>query len=327
MEEVKKQEIEFVKAKYTYRMFAFGADLLCMTILAIVLVILTQLIVTNVSGYKAIVSRLDTVQEKSHLYIDNSGEWVSLPSYYDTPETDEEYNSTNAIFDSALTAFYSDSFFFDQEDSESGMYFYNTQRIPSGKEYSNLFVYDEGHNIVPSATASLKDLYTFYSKAITQDAVAYMMQNDDYMNASRDVTLIFVFVELLIPIVLSVTIFEFIIPVFDKHGKRTIGKRLFKIGVVDSRGLSPKLGRFTCRFLIFLFVEVILSIPALLIPFVISFSMFAFSKPSQSMHDYFCSTYVVDISQNYICKDEIDYQKKHSLKEEFTGTADGLKLE
>ena len=152
------------------------------------------------------------------------------------------------------------------------------------------------------------------------------MSNDEYMNINRNITLIFVFVELLIPILVSIIIYEFLIPVFDTHGKRTLGKRIFKIGIVDSRGLSPTFARFLCRFLLFLFAEVLLSVVALLIPIILSFTMVTFGKAGQAFHDYITGTYVVDISQDFICKNEKEYHDKHNLGEKFSPLSNDLEL-
>mgnify|MGYP003290557887 CR=1 FL=1 len=324
MAEVLNQEVkqaEFTKAKYSKRLLAFFADALTMAIVALLFVFIAQNIAARNSSYIAVNEVMDEIQEKSHLFKNQNDEMTILTKLeqYQNPETDEEYATCNAAFDAALKSFYSDEFFFDQTDSTSGLYLYNRQRIPEGKSYTDLFVYDN-NVIVESLTASKKDLYKFYSKAITEDAMAYLMNNDDYMNASRIITQVFFFLELLIPITLSVSIFEFVIPAFDKHGRRTLGKRIFKIGVVDFRGLTPSFKRFFGKFIFFLFIEVILSCIALLIPAIVSFSMFTFSKQSQALHDYVCGTYVVDISQNFICFDAEEFEKKHNLGDKFSPT-------
>lgn len=311
---MKTENVEFRKAKYSSRMFAFATDLLVMTIVTLLLVICCQLIVVNTDAYKKIENTLDTIQLRSHLYEEDNGDLIILSSYYGNPKTEDEYNTYNEKLNDALIAFYSDSFFFDQNDSKSGLYLYNTQRIPEGETHTDLFVYDEHMQVIPSLTADPKDLHTFYCRAISRDAVTYLMANDDYMNASRSVTLIFVFVELLIPMFIAALIFELLIPLLDCHGRRTLGKRIFKIGVVDSRGLSPTYKRLIGRFTLFFFLEVILSVITLFIPIIISFSMTAYRKDGQSFHDYVANTYVVDISQSYICKNPEEYQEKQKVK-------------
>lgn len=321
------QTIEYVKAKYSSRLFAFAVDLMTMIITSLLLVVLAQFITINTDGYKNILSTLDDIQEKSHLYeYDHSNkEWLNKAKYYNDPETDDDYKTYNKKLDEALTQFYTDPYFFDQTDEKSGIYLYDIQKIPEGLNHTELFIKD-GDKIVESATADLKDLYKFYINAISKDAVTYLMKNDAYMNASRSVTLIFIFIELLIPIVTSVLIYEFAIPAFDRHGRRTLGKRIFKLGVVDVKALSPKFGRFTCRFLLFLFAEILLSVVALLLPIIISFSMVLFSKTGQSFHDYVTNTYVVDISQSFICNTKKEYDEKHNLEEKFSPTSKDLIL-
>lgn len=320
------KKIELTKAKFSSRIFSFGADLVCMAVTSLLMVIGMQYLVSNSSGYREITNTLDTIQMQSHLYARDGGEVVIVTKAYDAPEKEEEYKELNAVFDQRLKEFYADPAFFDQTNPESGMHLYDIQRIPEGQTHTDLFVKDEHGVVVESLTASYKDLYKFYANAINQDAVAHLMKNDAYMNANRSVTYIFVFIELLIPIAVAVLIFEFIIPAFDKHGKRTLGKRIFKLGVVDSRGLSPKFGRFVCRFLLFAFAELALSVVSFLIPIIISFSMVAFGKGGQSFHDYVCATYVVDASQDFIHKDEKEYEDKINNEEKYSLLSKDLKI-
>ena len=319
--------VELRKAKFSSRIFAFGADLICMVVVGLLLVVAAQFIVSNSPDYHQLTSRMDQIEIDSHLYARKDGESLIVTKAMEPEkETEEAYKTVAEIFDKRLKEFYSDPKFFDQTDPDSGMHLYDLQRIPEGQTYTDLFVRDEHGDIVPSQTAKWVDLYKFYAERINHDGVAYIMANNEYMDASRTITLVFVFIELLIPIVLSILVFEFAIPVFDRHGKRTLGKRIFKLGIVDSRGLSPKLGRFVCRFLLFFFAEVLLSVVGLLIPIVLSFSMVTFGKAGQSFHDYVTGTYVVDVSQDIICKDEEEYYKKQNLGEKFSPLSKDLEL-
>lgn len=307
------KNIEFKKAKYSSRIFSFAVDFILVTITTLLLMVCAQSIVSNTTYYQNIENTLDDIQERSNLYERDNGELVILSTYYGSPENENEYKEFNSKMDEALTKFYTDPFFFDQNDPNSGINIYNNQRIPEGQTHSDLFVYD-GNNIVPSLNASLTDLHTFYVNAIKHEAIAYLMANDDYLDASKAVTMIFIFVELFIPLTISVFIYHLLIPLMDAHGRRTLGKRIFKIGIVDARGLSPKVGRFFFRFIIYYFLELLLSIFSFFLPIIVSFSMMAFKKTSQSFHDFVANTYVVDVSEGYICKSEKEYFEKQNIK-------------
>ena len=71
--------------------------------------------------------------------------------------------------------------------------------------------------------------------------------------------------------------------------------------------LSVSAKQYTLRFLIFIFLEVLLSLVTLGIPIIISFSMMVFSKKKQSFHDYMLGIEEVDVENSKIYKsyDEI----------------------
>jgi hypothetical protein len=97
----------------------------------------------------------------------------------------------------------------------------------------------------------------------------------------------------------------------------TLGKALYHIGLVDSRYLNVKWGRFFARFAIFYFAELLLSLVTFGIPFIISFSLMAFSKKKQGFPDYMLGIEEVDTSRNKIYKslDEITLESLNKRKQ------------
>ena len=219
----------------------------------------------------------------------------------------------------ALTEFYTNPTFFNQDDPNDGLALYNQQKLNSG-----YFIYsDDSHtSIVKKGDKTYAETYVVYAKLMKEDAVTYLMKNNTYISNTRTINLSFIFLILLLPIVISVTIFEFIIPLIFRKGRKTLGKLLFKLAVVDKRGLSPSFWRFTARFAIFLFFEVLLSAVSFLIPLFVSIGMFAFSKTNQSFHDYVTLTYVVDTSNSlvYLNKQDLEEGKKKAEELEIKPT-------
>ena len=64
---------------------------------------------------------------------------------------------------------------------------------------------------------------------------------------------------------------------------------------------------FTLRFVIFFFLEILLSLVTFGVPLFVSFSLMAFSKKKQTFHDYMLGIEEVDVesSKIYYSKDEI----------------------
>ncbi len=320
-------EVEFKKASYKNRLFAFAIDLFCMVVTALGLMSSANAISRNFPYYKEANNNINNLQLQSHLYETRKDGTAQLMCDYYNPSTEEEYKELNPQFDEALTTFFSDPQFFDQDDPKSGLYLYNIEKIPEGQTSSTLFIYeDETHQkIIPQESAGAKELYTFYSNVMANNAYKYLINNEIYIKASRTINLNFIFFDLLLPIVLSTTIFELIIPLCFSRGKKTLGKLAFKLSVVDVRGLSCPWPRYLLRFTIFLFLEIIMSV-VLFIPLIVSFSMMVFSKRGQSFHDYVCNTYVVEASSSSICKTEEEYIAKHNRDVNFSITKEDVAL-
>lgn len=110
------------------------------------------------------------------------------------------------------------------------------------------------------------------------------------------------FVEMPIAIILGAVIYYYVIPLCFSRGKKTLGRFLFKVALVDKDVLSVSWKRYSLRFLIVLFAEIILSIPTAGIPLFVSISMMAFSKKKQSFADFFLDTQEIDCSESKIFK-------------------------
>lgn len=296
-------EVKFEKAKFSSRILAFGADLIAMVATGLGLVIAAQAILQNIPFYKEAGQVLNQVQLDSGLYIEQNKDVVALCDYY-KPQNQDQYKVFNDEMNVALTDFYKKEQFF--EDTAWASQHYLDLKINSG-----LFIYtDDSHTSttpVSEDEESLKKMFEFYGRTITQDATIYIVKYPGYVEATKTLNLSFIFLILLLPIFLTVTIWEFIVPLIFGNGRRTLGKFLFKISVVDARGLSPTFSRFFLRFVFFLFVEVYLSMVSFLIPLIVSFSMFVFNKNNQSLHDYVIGTYVVDSGDKRVFKNEKEY--------------------
>ncbi len=297
-------EVKFEKATFSSRILAFGADLITMVAAGLGLAIASQAILQNVPFYKEAGQVLNKVQLDSGIYVENNaGDVVALCDYY-KPETKDQYKNYNDEINLALTSFYQNEQFF--ADTTWSNQHYLDMKIDSG-----LFIYtDDSHKSttpVSEDEQALKNMFEFYGRTITEDATLYIVKYPGYVEATKTLNISFIFLILLLPIFLSVTIFEFVVPFIFGNGYRTIGKFLFKISIVDARGLAPSFPRFLLRYLFFLIVEVYGSMVSFLIPMIVSFSMFVFNKNNQSLHDYVIGTYVVDSSNKRVFKNQKEY--------------------
>ncbi len=299
-------EVTFTKAKFSSRVFSFMVDLFLMIVTALGLVIGFRYLFGGMPFYQNASNKIKEIEMASHLYYkDEKGDTTILCDHY-KPENEEQCEQYNPQLNQALSDFYRDSFFFNQSDSESGYTLYIKQRMDTG-----LFIYtDDSHtDVAPKDDVKASELYQTYTSLMKHQAVSYIAQNVDYINSARTLNLTFIFLILVLPISISVIIYEFIIPLIFKRGRKTIGKYLFKLGVVDQKGLSPSFARFFARFILFYLVEIMLSIVAFLIPFIVSVSMFFFTKNNQTFHDYIAGTYVVNCESSRIFMNKEEYTK------------------
>ncbi len=321
-------EVNYQKAGYRFRLFAFFFDLMCMVILGLGGVFLTQTIMNNVPYYKSANTRINEIQLSSHLYAERDDGTTKLLCDYLLVQTDDDYEDVNKQLDEALTEFYSDAHYFPKSGLDSGMTIYNSYKIPQGETSSDLFIYeDETHtNIVKKAEASQKEVYDFYVKIMSERAVKYVIDNPEYISASRTISLSYYFIILLVPISLSVIIFEYIIPLCFFRGKKTLGKLVFKLAVLDVRGLSCTWKRYSLRFIFFFFVEFLLSVVTFAVPLIVSFTMLVFTKTGQSLHDYVINTYVVSAPTSSVMLTAEEYIAKTKKSSEYVLDKDDVVL-
>ena len=112
--------------------------------------------------------------------------------------------------------------------------------------------------------------------------------------ANKNRTIMLRSILLIIPVLAGVSfIFEFLIPLFSKHNE-TIGKYIFKLGVLSKDGYKYKKIWLVPRWLAYIVLEIILGIATFGGLFLISYTMFMFSKKRRCMHDFLAGSVVYD---------------------------------
>lgn len=109
-------------------------------------------------------------------------------------------------------------------------------------------------------------------------------------------------------------VLELIIPLCMKDGQ-TIGKKIFKIIVITSDGYKLKKIQLLPRFLAYIFIEVYLGFATFGGAFLISYTMFLFTKKRRCIHDYIAKTCVVDKELSIVFKNkrlENKYKEKYN---------------
>ena len=115
-----------------------------------------------------------------------------------------------------------------------------------------------------------------------------------YFASTQNMSTIMLSILIPMPIILGIVLAYFVPGLFLRRGRKSIGKLLFKIGIIDKDGYSPKLGRYLLRCLLIL-LECVLFIPA-----VVSLTMLVFSKKMITLHDLILKMNVVETREHKI---------------------------
>lgn len=288
-------EIVYNKAPYGRRMFAALFDMACLFVLGSLLAWLYSLALPSFSFYKEAQETSLTLQKESSLFVEKDGLLIKIDKAYG----DEKKEDANTLYEAALKKFYVCDAFFPKGD---GLSLYEEQKIgdkaivdKDGVPYWER----KGGSLSPKEGRTAEDMNEFYISALNDYAYSYMNLNSDYVSSSRTIAYAGLYC---IPVVLNISllVFGLLIPLCLRRGRKTLGKLIFGLGVLDVHALSPKWWHYLLRFLFLLIVEVDLSLVTFGLPLIISFSMFVFGKRGQTLHDYVTNTYVVDAKSKKI---------------------------
>ena len=198
---------------------------------------------------------------------------------------------------------------------------YNNSRLSENMKDPNgvsLFIYEDESqtNIIhnPSASANAQYYYEHFYREYTLTNCGGLMIRffPEYYEGLHIMSNALFFVQIPISALLSGFV-TYLLPTFIfSRGRMTFGKRLMSVGLVDSRVLSPTFWRYLARWAIFFFGEVVLSFFTFGIPFIVSFSMMAFTKRRQGFPDYMLGLVEIDETKQKIYFNKYEVALDHS---------------
>lgn len=350
--ETEKKEIErnevvsvnYTQPKFWHRCMANLIDLVLLVAMFIILFIAARGVVGLTPGFKNAEKRITEIQLETSLYYEdrlNEGKYVDvvyyLNKYYDTYGSDFEGKKDSSGRIGQIV--YSINQFMDYCSKPEHVFinrynelvsYYEKIRLETVTKDGVHYFIKDGDKIIPNETLSndagkRKDYYKeVYVKFVEKTCLPFLTANvTEYRELYRVEFNYLVFCELPAAYLLAAILVYFVPPLFFRRGKMTLGKALYRIGLIDDRMLSPSFGRFTARFAIFLFGELILSLFSFGIPYIISFSIMAFSKHKQGFPDYMLHLYEIDISKANIYMNYVEA----TLKNELHGEAVDFRME
>ena len=111
---------------------------------------------------------------------------------------------------------------------------------------------------------------------------------------------------------ISSLIFYFLIPLFSKNNRSTLGMRIFRLGLISNSNYSLTTKEFVFRFFFFFIIEYILGFLSFFIIPLISLSYMLLSKNGVPFHDLLLNSKMIDTSGVKIYKNK--YELLSALK-------------
>ena len=323
-------EVRYVRPKFVRRVMANLLDAILLVLVFFGCFLGARAIVTNSPDYKSKNKQLETIRLESGLYVyDYNHQFRDLVTYINQDENNTGGSKVKKAKKGIETFLSYTKENAGQEIYEEIKKDYDDYRLDSSLTYEDkaMFVLQDGEvmeneELVGGAKDTFNIFNIYFEKAyapyIDKHLQGYLLTKiPNYYELTKYDSLMLIFAEA-VPAYCLAGILVYLVPtLFFRRGRMTLGKFLYKIGLVDKRVLSPTLGRSLARFAIFYFGELILSIVSFGAPYIISFTLMAFSKNKQGFPDYILGLNEIDTSMHKIYFDyqEIELDKIETNKE------------
>ena len=338
IEKVEVVNVEYERAKLVHRVLANFIDILLMVGMTIVLFIGSRAIVQSTSMYRENDYNIRNIQLSSGLYINADrtngsaidtrgfdineykyGDSIQLMTYWLPRQDSLTYEDIIKRCENSITKFKAYMSAVDAKYDTEIQNLIDTQKLAKTGNvtgHEHFFEKNESTNEIHIPVNESGIPYYSY-QTYFEDFYKIIMDNnltDDYLtkgapkfkeclsNEGKYLLLI----ELPSAYILAGILVYFIPPLFFRRGRKTLGKALYRIGLVDKDIFSPTFARFTARFAIFFFAELLLSIFTFGAPYIISFTMMLFTKNKQGFPDYLLRLNEIDTSKAKIYYNKIE---------------------
>jgi hypothetical protein len=312
--EQQKIVIDYERPKLHRRVLAVIIDLIIFMFIFLTAFISVRAIMGTTTRYSDAMDNVETVRLDSGVYFeDDSGILYDVVTLYDDDE-DLSDSQKQAYYTNAIDSFieYVETEI-DEETAQEVLDDYYAYLLDEDLTYDGVPYFIEGVDGVPvenpECTASIAE----YNDNVYIDYIDYNVQT--YLNSlfeqyNDDVQYLFAilfYLELPISAIIGGILVFYVPGLFFKRGRQTLGRALYRIGLVDSNYLGVKFGRYTANWAISYLLIFILSFLTLGIPLIISFSLMAFSKKKQTFSEYMLGIQEVSVEKQmiYYSKGEI----------------------
>lgn len=303
-------DVEYSVPKMHRRLLSIFIDLFLAFFTAFVIFSLANIGITKAPFYQTNLKTREDIQLSSGLYTEKDD---SVSSWVDILEDDDEksYREKKEILAPIILDFYNNETFF---SDTTALTEYGKRRL--SYLYSDASLFETKDGVIQEIEgASPEGLYTFYKSEINSYANGYLLSTSSYVVTTR-VIFITGIVEFLISLTISVFIYYLVFPLWVfKRGRLTLGRKLFKIGLVASNALNVKTSSYVWRFLFIYFINFVVGFLSFSLSDIVSLSMLIFSKRQQDLVDYVFNQYMVDLKDDEIYLDYGDFMEAKQAKD------------
>lgn len=305
-------DLEYPKAPLKRRLLSLLVDFFLVVFSTFVIFSLANLGVVKAPFYQANEAERDSIQNESGLYAETGVVISDYVAREDSPYS--SYREKKDYLAPRLSTFYASKDFFSTSEAQEG---YDARRLAANKDGSVLFGKAEGGAIQENAVDP-EYLYRFYCDEIQNHALGYLFNSASYLATTKTIFWT-ALVEGACSFSLAYAIYIIVIPLsWGRLGKKTIGRKIFKLSLVNSHALSVSGTAYGARCAFIFFGLCFLGAVSFLLPFFVSIGMLFFSSTSQDLTDYVTGQYWVDSSKKDVYRDLGDYLQKKDCKNSAT---------
>ena len=188
------------------------------------------------------------------------------------------------------------------------MFEYSLDEQENVKYYEDIIFDFEGNEvardlrpvIIENGNGKMDEYNEYFYKPFIKRCPNSLIRIPAYFESTQKMSTVMLSALIPAPILFGIILVYFVPGLIFRRGRKSLGKLLFKIGIIDKDGYSPKLGRYTLRCLI-ITAECILFIPA-----VVSLTMLIFTKKMATIHDLIMKMNVVETKEHKVYFDGVD---------------------
>lgn len=295
--------IHYKRVGLIKRTFISLLDIFFLIFLTLTLSLISLEAYVSSSSFQNDNESLISLKNESNLFIDNEEILVKLQN-----DDSLTINEKSEALEVAITKFY---IFTNETINTSGDYLkeYETRKLNAKENELNLFIKVED-TIVRSKNNIKDSVYLdFYKEEYLSYALPTLYSLPLYTSITQKIVLINLSL-ISFSLLMSGLIIYLVFPLIFKRDHATLSMKIFKVGLINSNGVSLSTKEFIFRFLFIYVIEFILGTLSLFIIPLISYSYMILSKKESPFHDALINIMMIDKNSNKIYLNKSEYLKE-----------------